>query len=197
MKKLNQPSAGNRIQLSQSHQQVRLKLPQDKTANLLVAIVAVGLGVIFIREGLDALQTESVWTGAVIIPGLFALTSVAIAALFLTSRPAYYVDPSGINGRICLQWAVAEIVIQPQALQLQLLTPIQRRWVHIPMSQILRIDRVDRRYQVLWRYQHDRYCILRTCMQDYIISSGLSPLEQDWLITELSELLKHLKTGDR
>ncbi len=48
----------------------------------------------------------------------------------------------------------------------------------------------------LSRYQHDRLCIIRTRYKDYMIGSKLLPVEQDWLVTQLSALLKHMQDSD-
>ncbi|MBD1892445.1 hypothetical protein [Coleofasciculus sp. FACHB-SPT9] len=91
-----------------------------------------------------------------------------------------------------MQWTVVEIVIDPQALRLQLFTPFRRRWVHLPLSDVLRIELFDERYVVLLRYQHERLCIIRTRYQDYMIGSRLRLVEQEWLVTKLSALLKQM-----
>jgi hypothetical protein len=196
MPKLSQPPTGNRIRVKQTDQQVSFSLPDDVTINLLVAVSISGLSVLFIGQGLSSLQTESIWTGAVLIPWFVALIFLAVAGLFLVSRPVYYVDPPAAGGEVCWQWAVVEIVIEPQALRLQLFTPFRRRWVHIPLSHVLRIELFDERYVVLLRHKHDRLCIIRTRYQDYMIGSRLLPVEQDWLVTELSALLKHMQDSD-
>jgi hypothetical protein len=196
MPKLSQPPTGNRIRVKQTDQQVRLSLPDDVTINLLATVSMSALSVLFIWQGLSSLQTESIWTGAVLIPWFVGLIFLAVAGLFLISRPVYYVDPPVAGGEVRLQWAVVEIIIEPQALRLQLFTPFHRRWVHIPLSHVLRIELFDERYVVLSRYQHDRLCIIRTRYKDYMIGSKLLPVEQDWLVTQLSALLKHMQDSD-
>ncbi|MEP0782235.1 hypothetical protein [Coleofasciculus sp. FACHB-129] len=64
--------------------------------------------------------------------------------------------------------------------------------VHLPLSDVLRIELFDERYVVLLRYQHERLCIIRTRYQDYMIGSRLRLVEQEWLVTKLSALLKQM-----
>ncbi len=196
MPQLSQPPPGNRIRVKQTDQQVRFTFSDDITFNVVMSLFLGSRSVLVIQQGMSAMETESIWTGAVLLPWAFGLALLAGAGLFLVSRPAYYSDPPGGGGKVCLQWTVAEIVIDRQGLQLRLRAP-RPRWVNLPLSHVLRIELVDEHYVVLLKRGHERFGIIRTRHQNYMIGAGLKPAEQDWLVTELSTLLHQFQRGDR
>ncbi|OLP17926.1 hypothetical protein BST81_12780 [Leptolyngbya sp. 'hensonii'] len=189
MQKLNQPPQGSRIQVKYSDRQIRIRLPDEMALSLIGAAFAIGLSALLIRQGLIAWQTESIGTGAVWLPWVVAAVSLAIAGFLLTSRPTFYIDPPAPGGTFRFQWAVGEIAIEAQALHLQLFTPLRRRWVHIPLTAVDQLHRVDEIYWAMGRRSHDRYCILRTREGDYMLGASLSSQAQDWLVSELSAFL--------
>ncbi len=197
MYQLSRPPQESRIQIHQTPQQVRIMLPHNLTFNWLVSVGLAWISVEFGRSGWVALQTEPLWTGAVIIPWAMALGLGLIALILLVSQPVFYVDPPGKTGTVHVQWAVRTLAVNPRSFQFQLVTPFRRRWVEIPIGQILSIDQFDEQYTVLLRRQRDRYCIVRGQRQDFLISVALTSREQIWLVTELRALLKQLQQSDR
>lgn len=197
MYQLSRPPQGSRIQIHQTHQQVKITLPTNPTFSWLMGFALGWASFASGRSGLKAFQTEPFWTGAVIFPWMMALGLGTIALFLLVSKPVFYVDPPGKTGTFRLQWAVMALAVNQRSLQLQLFTPFRRQWVQIPVEQIRSIDQFDEQYTVLLRRQHDRLCILRGQHQDFLISSELTSTEQIWLGTELEELLKQLKQNDR
>lgn len=197
MYQLSRPPQGSRIQVHQTHQQVRITLPNGLTCNWLMSFGLTWISFELGRSGVKALQTEPLWTGAVVIPWMMALGLGAITLILLISKPVFYVDPPGRTGAVHTQWAVMTLVVNQRSFQFQLFTPFRRRRVQIPVVQILSIDQFDEQYTVLLRRHCDRYCILRGQSQDFLISAELTPTEQIWLVTELGELLKRLQQSDR
>lgn len=197
MYQLRRPPQGSRIQVHQTPDQVRITLPNDLTFNWLTSLGLAWVSFQLSRAGLDALQTEPLWTGAVIIPWMLALGLGVITLILLVSKPVLYVDPPDKTGTVHVQWAVISVVVNQRSLQLQLFTPFRWRWVQIPIVQILSIDQFDQQFTVLLRRQHARYCMLRGQRQDILLSAELTPTEQTWLVTELRELLKYFPQSDR
>jgi len=192
MYQLSRPPQGSRIQVHQTPHQVKISLPNDLTFHWLISFGLAWISFKLSRAGLEALQTEPLWTGAVIIPWVMALGLGVIMLILLVSKPVLYIDPPGKTGNVRVQWAVMSLVVNQRSLKFQLFTPFRRRWVQIPVVQILSIDQFDEQFTVLLRRQHERYCMLRGQSQDILISAELTPTEQSWLVTELRELLKRL-----
>ena len=117
------------------------------------------------------------------------LCFLAIAGFLIFSQPISFYDSQNISQPHRFQWLIAEVVVEHQAACLQFCMSFRRRWVYLPLSDVLSVEHRDEKYRLLLRRYRQQVCLIRTRDRTYAVGSQLRPFAQKWLATELADLL--------
>jgi serine/threonine protein kinase len=180
---------GSRIRLKKTNQHLQVHIPRQRFERVKLSLLAL-VGFLYIGLGLQALAREGfLISSAVMLPYIFGLVVLGVAYLtvFCGISPENFSTEESLR----IYWPVEFIEIDRQNLWLELRKFGQKHLIWIPLSDV---ERVMFNTKTTLDMIQTANCAICITGQDYRFGFGLTTVEKEWLVAELSDFLKQVRS---
>jgi hypothetical protein len=180
---------GSRIRLKKTNQHLQVHIPRKQLKRVRLSIALAVLGITLITIGLLALLLP--WFGFLFggFFGVFGLVVLGVA--YLTVFCGISLENFSTEESLQLHWPVEFIEIDRQNLWLQLRKFGQKHLIWIPLSDV---ERVMLNTKTTLDMIQTANCAICITGQDCRFGFGLTTVEKEWLVAELSDFIKQVRS---
>jgi len=180
---------GSRIRLKKTNQHLQVHIPRQRFERVTLSLLAL-VGFLYIGLGLQALAREGfLISSAVMLPYIFGLVVLGVA--YLTVFCGISLENFSTEESLQLHWPVEFIEIDRQNLWLQLRKFGQKHLIWIPLSDV---ERVMLNTKTTLDMIQTANCAICITGQDCRFGFGLTTVEKEWLVAELSDFIKQVRS---